>query len=97
MPKKTARRTPSRRTVSRPTQDSRLIVTARKPKQSAGTKSALDNRSHRTVQFAPTQLRAPRESDGAMSAARPGNAAKLPAAMPPAPALDIAPPDSPQH
>jgi hypothetical protein len=41
-------RTPSHPTVSRPSQDSGLMVTAKKSKPSARTESALDHRSHRT-------------------------------------------------
>ena len=52
MRKPLARRSSSpRRTVSRAPQDSGLIANAKTLKQSAGTKSALDNRSHRTLKF----------------------------------------------
>ena len=51
MPKKTARRTASRPTVSRATQGVGLIATANKPPRSARTKSAVDNRSHRTYRL----------------------------------------------
>jgi hypothetical protein len=50
MPKKTARRTSSRRTVSRARKESGLIAKKKMLKRSAGTKSTLDNRSHRTPQ-----------------------------------------------
>jgi hypothetical protein len=51
MRKQPARQSPTRRTVSRAPQDSGLIANATTLKQSVGTKSALDNRSHRTPQL----------------------------------------------
>src|SRR5690348_12991719 len=48
-PKQTARRSPAQATVVPPRKVSGLIVPAKKPKQSARTESALDNRSHRTA------------------------------------------------
>lgn len=47
MQKKTALRTRSHRKVS-PIKESGLTAKAKKAKRSAGTASALDNRSHRT-------------------------------------------------
>jgi len=51
MRKQPARQSPTRRTVSRAPQDSGLIANATTLKQSVGTKSTLDNRSHRTPQL----------------------------------------------
>src|ERR1051326_3734045 len=51
MPKQRKRRARSPRKVSSAKQPSGLIVTANRPTQSAGTKSALDNRSHRTTDW----------------------------------------------
>jgi hypothetical protein len=45
---KTALRSRSHRSASSPTQDSGLIAKSNAPRQSASTKCALDNRSHRT-------------------------------------------------
>jgi hypothetical protein len=56
MRKKAARRSPARRTVSCAPQDSGLIVDAQTLKQSARTKSALDNRSHRTPEFSSERI-----------------------------------------
>src|SRR5687767_16004084 len=52
MPKKrkAARRSPARATVVPHVKVSGLMVTAKTPKSSARTKSALDHRSHRTAQ-----------------------------------------------
>src|ERR1043166_3179135 len=55
MPKQRKRRAPSPRKVSSAKQPSGLIVTANRPPQSAGTKSALGNRSHRTTPSAYTR------------------------------------------
>ena len=52
MPKNPVSARRSRRLVSRAPQDSGLIANAETLKRSAGTKSALDNRSHRTPKFA---------------------------------------------
>ena len=50
MPKKPGLRDPSQRKVSSARQPSGLIAKAtQSPTQSAGTKSVLDNRSHRTT------------------------------------------------
>jgi len=51
MPKKTARRTHSRRKVRRATHPHGLIANEETLKRSAGAKSALDNRSHRTLKL----------------------------------------------
>ena len=50
--KKTDLRASSQRKVSSAKQPSGLIATAKTPTRSAGTKSALDNRSHRTAEAA---------------------------------------------
>jgi len=51
MPKPTARRSPSRRKGLRTKKGSGLIAKRQTRKRSVGTKSALDNRSHRTPQL----------------------------------------------
>jgi hypothetical protein len=51
MQKKTALRKPSRGKIHRASQATGLIAKAKTPRRSAGTKSALDNRSHRTPQL----------------------------------------------
>lgn len=51
MPKQRGCARQSRRLVSRAPQDSGLIANAKTLKRSVGTKSALDNRSHRTPKF----------------------------------------------
>jgi len=49
MPKKTARHQPVPRKVARAKENLGLIAKAEKARRSARTKSALDNRSHRTI------------------------------------------------
>ena len=56
MQKRTTLRPKSRRKVSPTIQDSGLIAKAAKPQQSVGTKSALDNRSHRTERQKKTSM-----------------------------------------
>ena len=51
MPKPTARRSPSRRKGLRTKKGSGLIAKRQTRKRSVGTKSALDNRSHRTLKL----------------------------------------------
>ncbi len=51
MQQKTALRARSHGKVVRADQDSGVIAKTLKPAQSAGTKSALDNRSHRTPEL----------------------------------------------
>lgn len=51
MPRKTTRRTASRRTASGATQETGLIAKRDSVRRSPGTKCALDNRSHRTPKF----------------------------------------------
>jgi hypothetical protein len=51
MRKTTAPRKPSRRKVQRASRRTGLIAKAKTPRRSVETKSALDNRSHRTPKF----------------------------------------------
>ena len=57
MRKKTAPRHSSRRKVQRANQSTGLIAKTLKSRQSAGTKSALDNHSHRTPELARERIK----------------------------------------
>ena len=61
MPKKRVPDRRSRQTVSRAPQRTGLIANAETRKRSVRTKSALDNRSHRTPEFSREAARARRE------------------------------------
>jgi hypothetical protein len=58
MRKTTAPRNASRQKAQCAEEESGLIAKTLKSQQSAGTKSALDNRSHRTPEFSCSQIKA---------------------------------------
>ena len=67
MRKKTALRKPSRRKVSRARKESGLIAKKKMLKRSAGTKSALDDRSHRTPKFTCERIKSTRAKRAILS------------------------------